>query len=53
MYKYHNISHSVPKTILINVAVHTVFRIISAVTIPKTISDIEWDMRIVILHRLA
>ena len=42
--KYHNISYSVPNMILRNVAVQTVFRIVSAVTIPKTSCGIEYDI---------
>ena len=48
MIKYHDISYSVPKMVLRNVTVRTVFRIVSAVTIPK---NHMW-YRIVIFSRL-
>ena len=42
---YHNISYSLrPKRVLRNVTVQTVFRIVSAVTIPKTIGAVECDI---------
>ena len=51
MIKYHNIPYSVPLTVVRNVTVHTVYRIVSAVTIPK---PFVYRMgNIVIFNRLA
>ena len=44
MIKYHNISYSVAKMVLRNVTVQMGFRIVSAVTILKTICGIGWDI---------
>ena len=44
MIKDHNISYPVPTMVLKNVTLQTVFRIVSAVTIPKTICGLEWDI---------
>ena len=41
MTKYHNISDSVPKMVLRNVAVQTCLRIVSAVAIPKP--SVVWN----------
>ena len=41
MIKYHNISYYVPKMVIRNVAVQTVFRIGSAQTMPKDICGTE------------
>ena len=51
--KYHNKSYSVLKIVFRNVAVQTIFRIVSAVPILKTIRGIESDILLYLFNHLA
>ena len=42
--KYQNISNSVPQTVLKIISAQIVYRIVTAVTILKTINGIQWDI---------